>query len=69
MDQRSTLQLEITKDDNIYSLSIPYGAPYGQMCDVAVEFLHAIWKMREDAQKKMEEKIKQTSTPDNSTAQ
>jgi len=39
MEQRLTIELKITKEERIYTFTMPYGASHGEVYDVAHEFL------------------------------
>jgi lysyl-tRNA synthetase class I len=39
MEQRLTIELKITKEERIYTFTMPYGVSHGEAYDVAHEFL------------------------------
>lgn len=49
MNVKSSLIIEITKDDRVFSFAIPHGAPFGQAYDAAHEVLQHIVELSKKA--------------------
>ena len=49
MDLKSMIVLEFKKNDRIYQLLMPVGAPYGEAYDVCFEALNSILEMAKKA--------------------
>jgi hypothetical protein len=45
MDQRITIEFKITKEDRVYTFSMPYGCAHGESYDVVYEILMTIADM------------------------
>lgn len=54
MEISSTIHMEVKKDERVYSLCIPAGAPYGELYDAVYEMLQETSKMATEAVKKAE---------------
>lgn len=50
------IHFEIKKEDRLYALSLPAGAPYGEVYDVLYQMLTDVAKMAVEAVKKAEKK-------------
>jgi len=64
MDLKSMVVLEFKKNDRIYQLLMPVGAPYGEAYDVCFEALNGILEMAKkaaDAAEKQKEETKKES--------
>jgi hypothetical protein len=45
MEQRLTIELKVTKEDRIYTFTMPYGVSHGEVYDVAHEILMGLFEM------------------------
>ncbi len=62
MEQRLAIELRITKEERIYTFTMPYGASHGEVYDVVHEFLVNLVEMHKqkvEHMKRQEETIKQ----------
>jgi uncharacterized protein YrzB (UPF0473 family) len=49
MNMRSIVQLEIAKDERSYILSVPAGAPFGEVYDVLIQMSQGILDLAKQA--------------------
>jgi len=49
MEIKNSILLEVTKDKNIYTFSLPVGATFGEAFDVAFEVLNKLLEMQKES--------------------
>lgn len=61
MDVKSYVAMEIKKEDRIYQLELPIGAPFGEVYDVVREMLLQAKTWIDEADKKLAEQETKTA--------
>jgi hypothetical protein len=56
MELKTSIVLEVKKDERLYQLFLPNGAPFGEACDAASEMVSALLKLATENHEKTKEK-------------
>lgn len=64
METKALYCIQVTKDKNIYSFTAPIGAPFGEARDSLIEIFDKIINDMQQADKKTQEKMKETQEPE-----
>lgn len=60
MDIKSTVVIEIKKNDNVYRFEMPVGAPFGECYDAAFQTLNKVSELAKEAADKMNPQAAET---------